>query len=313
MTAVFLFPGQGSQYVGMGAAHKRELPELADYIDMASQVLGEDLGSLMVRGPRRQLMRTDIAQVAIFTLSCALFGALSRTGETPVAMAGHSLGQFSALVAAGAMDFITGLRLVAERGRLMHQQNMECDGTMLAVNGLSSGETEKVAADIEGCWIGNYNAPKQQILSGLRPALQEAEKRLCRMSAKVVWLDVAGAYHTPLFKLAARRFARLVREIDLHDARVPIIANSDARLLYHADDIRSEMINHMLSPVRWAESMAVLNELKPDFAIEIGPGKVLTGLSLRCNRSLPCLHTDTPRDLSKAVKRLEGDGECESM
>jgi [acyl-carrier-protein] S-malonyltransferase len=290
----FLFPGQGAQYLGMGLDHLRQSPAMAARLAEAAEVLGADLVRLLARGPRPLLARTDIAQVAIFTLSVALYERLRSAGlPAPKVVAGHSLGQFSALVAAEVLDFSAALRLVAERGRLMHLQNQACDGAMIAVAGLQADALPALPDDV---WLANLNAPDQVILSGLRPALTETANRLKAAGGRGLWLDVAGAYHTPLFQEAADRFARVLDMATLHPAKVPLIANTSARLLRSTEDIRAELRHHMVRPVLWRQSMETMRALPLQGAVEIGPGKVLKGLLLRCAPHLPCHVTDTARD-----------------
>jgi [acyl-carrier-protein] S-malonyltransferase len=298
----FLFPGQGAQYLGMGLDHLRQSSAMAARLAEAGEVLGEDLVRLLTRGPRPLLARTDIAQVAIFTLSVALHERLRAAGlPAPDVVAGHSLGQFSALVAADVLEFSAALRLVAERGRLMHLQNQACDGAMMAVAGLQQDALPDLPGDV---WLANFNAADQTILSGLRPALTETAERLKAAGGRGVWLDVAGPYHTPLFDEAAERFARVLDSVTLRPAKVPVIANTSARLLRAPEDVRAELRHHMIRPVLWRQSMETMAALPLQAAVEIGPGKVLKGLLLRCAPNLPCHVTDTARDVAAMLAQL---------
>lgn len=310
MSAVWLFPGQGSQYVGMGGSYLKAYPSVVRRLEQASECLGVDLSQLIAKGPRNQLMQTDMAQVAIYTLSVAVSELLAARGMSPVAVAGHSLGQFSALVAAGALNFEAGLALVVDRGRFMHAQNQQIDGAMLAVTALDCQEIEAELLGIEQVWIANYNAPGQIILSGLRSALQAAQARLAAAGGKLVWLDVAGPYHTALLKDAARQFSASIQRVDLRQAAAPLLANSDAAVLTRAEDLLAELHRHMLAPVCWSHSMQRIAAMNVQFLVEVGPGKVLRGLALRNVPHIRCLGTDSLRDFEQACTVLQEAGSC---
>lgn len=310
MNAAFLFPGQGSQYVGMGGCHLRQHPELARLFEQASDLMGLNLPRVMAKGPRQCLLRTDVAQVAIFVLSVALARLLAQQGVMLVAVAGHSLGQFSALVASGAARFEDGLALVLERARLMHESNQRCDGAMLAVAGLAPQQVAHLVSGIEQAWLANLNAPDQVILSGLRPALKQAHARVLEAGGKAVWLDVAGAYHSPLLADASHRFNEAIARTPLGAATVPLIGNSKGEVLREADALRAELHRHMLLPVQWAQTMAQLRQMPIGCLVEVGPGKILRGLSLRNAPGLSCLGTDTSRDLEQVLLAFKGAPPC---
>jgi [acyl-carrier-protein] S-malonyltransferase len=312
MSAAFLFPGQGSQYVGMGSDYLKAYPSVAHRFEQASDCLGTDLKRVVAMGPRNVLVQTDLAQVAIYTLSVAIAELLAARGVVPVAVAGHSLGQFSALAVTGAMTFEDGLSLVADRGRFMHEQNQAIDGSMFAVTGLELDAIERAVEGIGQVWIANYNAPGQTILSGLRPALEQAQERLRAAGGRATWFDVAGPYHTPLLATAAAQFALSVQRLPLRDAIVPLIANSDAAPLIKADALRDELSRHMLVPVRWSDTLHRIAAMNVRLLVEVGPGKVLKGLALRKVPDIRCVGTDTARELVQTCSMLLEAGSCVS-
>lgn len=312
MKAAFLFPGQGSQFVGMGQEHLRRHPAVARLFEQASDQLGLDLLGVMSRGPRQTLRQTDVAQVAIFTLSVALTRLLASLGLAPAVVAGHSLGQFSALVACGALSFESGLALVIERGRLMHEANQRSDGAMLAVAALDPDQVANIASAFDHVWLANFNAPDQVILSGLRSQLKQAQSDVMAAGGKAVWLEVAGAYHSPLLREASDQFNRMIERTPLNDAQVPLICNSHAEARQAACDLRAELHRHMLMPVRWAQTLSRLRGMPVDRWMEVGCGKVLRGLALRNAPGMPCLGTDTARELEQALQVLGGRMPCAS-
>ncbi|MBQ0957957.1 ACP S-malonyltransferase [Ideonella sp. 4Y11] len=294
MKRVWLFPGQGSQEPGMGDELLRDEPAAADLCRRAGERLGVDLRRLMADGPRASLAATAVAQTAIFALSVATAGLLGTRGLRPVAVAGHSLGQFSAAVACGALDVDTALDLVVARGRLMHEVNQRVDGGMLAVAAPSDGPWREVldraAAQV---WIANRNAPGQTVLAGLLPDLRRLYPALAATGARLSWLQVAGPYHTPLFAEASARFDALLEAAQWHAPCCPLLGNADGRTLEHADDLRQEFLGHMLRPVDWVATMAGMGQLGVDGAVEVGPGRTLKGLALRQLPHLRCVGTGT--------------------
>lgn len=312
MNVAWLFPGQGSQFVGMGGDYLKAHPSVAQRFAEASDCLGIDLRRVLARGPRSMLMQTDVAQVAIYTLSVAIAELLAARDIQPVAVAGHSLGQFSALTVAGAVTFQQCLSLVADRGRFMHEQNQSVHGSMFVASGLAPEAVEAAIGGIEQVWVANYNAPDQTVLAGSRPALQAAHAKLLAAGGKLTWIDVAGPYHTALLEIAAQRFALSVRKAPLRDSALPLVANSDAAMLTRAEDLRVELQRHMLAPVRWSQSMQQIAALDVQFLIEVGAGKVLRGLALRNVPHIRCLGTDTVRDLEQACAALAEVRACVS-
>jgi [acyl-carrier-protein] S-malonyltransferase len=287
---VFLFPGQGAQAVGMG----RDLCESSDVarslFEQAESVTGLSLKTLCFEGPQEELNRTDIAQPAIFTVSAAMLAVMAdRLGDAmPVAdaMAGLSLGEYTALYAAGAMDFETGVRLVARRGELMQQAATATPSSMVCVMGLEEAQAVELcqaAAEDQTLTCANFNAPGQIVLSGGVEACQRVVDLGEQFGASgVVPLQVAGAFHSDIMAPAAEELGKELGGIEFAAPRVPVISNVDAQP--HAGDTTDRLLTQLTSSVRWAQSMENLLSDGLETPFEIGPGRVLTGLMRRINR-----------------------------
>ena len=287
---VLQFPGQGSQAVGMGRELCELSPAAAGVFARADEVLGFPLSRLCFEGPAEALNDTINTQPAILTASVAAFRALEgRVGE-PAFVAGHSLGEFSALVAAGALAFEEALQLVRERGRLMKEAGERNPGGMAAIIGL---EPDQVAEACEraraatGGYVGiaNDNCPGQVVISGDEAALQAAMGALKEAGArKVVRLAVSIAAHSPLMADAAEAFRRALERVALRSPRIPFVANATAQPVTDPDAIREVLGRQLTSPVRWAESVRWMIQQGARRFVEVGPGKVLTGLLRRIDR-----------------------------
>ena len=285
---VFLYPGQGSQMLGMGMSVKDTYPEAAAVFDRASELAGYDMAELCSSGPIEKLSRTLYTQPAMFTVEAAITDVLKAKGMEPDAVAGHSLGEFTAWYAAGVYSFEDGFRLVSERGRLMDGADPEGTGTMAAVIGLDSGVVRDVCSSIEGrVVIANYNSPLQQVISGEKTAVEKAVVALLEKKAKrIVPLNVSGAFHSPLMEKVRELMAEMISEMLLSDARIPVFANINASPVTRAGDVRSCMVLQFTSSVRWVETIEVIvSEGQRRGAVielyEVGPGNVLAGLVKR--------------------------------
>jgi [acyl-carrier-protein] S-malonyltransferase len=303
MKAVFLFPGQGAQAVGMCAGWRRTSPCVAGRLAQGSAALGIDLAKLIDAGPIRLLTETLVAQVSIYCLSFAIYEILRERGIHPTLLAGHSLGQFTALAASGAVSFEEGLALVRERGIAMHALNQTMDGAMLA---LQAGDLQRQLSGLVGgagsWWIANRNAPGQWIAAGLRPDLRRLQSTMAASGVAAHWLDVAGPYHTPLMAPAAASFERVIQRYRLDDARVPVVSNSTAALLTTREQLATDLCRHMVSPVDWTGTMALIASQAPDLLIEVGPGRTLKGLVLRNKPQASCVTTASPEELERVCE-----------
>ena len=285
---VFLYPGQGSQALGMGVSVRDAYPEAAAVFEQASELAGYDMAELCSSGPLEKLSRTLYTQPALFTVEAAITDVLRAKGVKPDAVAGHSLGEFSAWYTAGVYGFGDGFRLVSERGRLMDGADPEGRGTMAAVIGLDPDVVRDVCSSIEGqVVVANYNSPQQQVISGEKTAVEKACAALSEKGAKrVLPIKVSGAFHSPLMETARERFAMAIDGIFLSDARIPVFANILASPVIRAGDIRSCMVRQLTGSVRWIETIeAIMKEGQRQGAdmelYEVGPGYVLSGLVKR--------------------------------
>jgi len=288
-----VFPGQGSQYVGMGR-HLYELSEAARRIfEEADRVLGFQLSKLCFEGPAEQLDDTVNAQPAILTVSIAWWEALCEqlraAGRSiqPAFVAGHSLGEYSALVAAGALDFADALRLVRERGRIMAEAGERHPGGM----DTTLQQVCEQAARSGVVVVSNSNAPDQRVISGEWKALEEAMALAKERGARLVRpLAISIASHSPLMQEAAQRFGEIVATLPLRQPAVPIVANATGQVLTTVEELRQELIGHIRNPVAWTESVRAMIDGGVHTFIELGPGKVLSNLIKRISSEVQAFH-----------------------
>jgi [acyl-carrier-protein] S-malonyltransferase len=283
----FVFPGQGSQYVGMGQALSAASPAAAAVFNAADEALGESLSSRCFAGPAEQLDLTVNSQPAILATSIAYLRALDEAMDrglpTPSFYAGHSMGQYSALVSAGVLSLADGLRLVRERGRQM--QASAPDGAMAAIIGLPDervAELEAAGQALGVFTIANRNSPGQIVVSGERAAVEGAAEKARELGAKrALVLMVSVAAHSPLMALAAERMRVTLADVTFLDPSAPLLANADARLLEVGDACRAELVEHLTRGVDWIAAVERMTAAGVTRFIEAGPGKVLTGLIKR--------------------------------
>jgi trans-AT polyketide synthase/acyltransferase/oxidoreductase domain-containing protein len=283
MTKISVFPGQGSQKKGMGAELFREFPEMTA---LADAELGYSMERLCLEDPNDQLDRTEFTQPALyFVNSLSHLKQLKETGRAPDFVAGHSLGEYNALFAAGAFDFSVGLKLVKKRGELMSRAS---HGGMAAVIGLSLAKIEEVlqTAGYDNLNVANLNTPQQIVISGAHDAIVDAKEDFENAGAKLyVPLKVSGAFHTPFMRSAADEFSNFLEQFEFSPLKIPVIANVDA-LPYQQDQIKENLAKQITHSVRWSESIQwLLRQEEPEFQ-EIGPGRVLTGLIAKIKRSI---------------------------
>ncbi len=306
MRPAFLFPGQGAQITGMGEDFRAAFPSVRLRLEQAGSSLGNDLGSLMRKGPPRLLAETRYAQPAIFALSYAIAELFEARGLCPDFVAGHSLGEFSAACFAKALSFDAALALVIERGRLMHEVNVTLDGCMMAVSGIDHAELAIILDGFKNeIWLANHNAPTQVVLSGLRCSLQRVASSIAESGGRSIILDVAGPYHTPLMGKAAEAFSRSLDAVTLFDPAWPLIANASAEAVMTAALIRAQWSTHMVSAVNWSGTIQTLYTLGANILLEVGPGRILKGLAQRNQPALPCLSSGTVREFDASCRSLE--------
>ena len=272
--AAFLFPGQGSQTPGMGKDLYEGIPELRSYFDRA-EAASPGILTVMFEGPADQLAQTLVAQVALLTVEAALTDLLRTRGIEPSVCAGHSLGEFPALVASSALAFDECLRLVSARARCMHENAPE--GGMAAVMGLDSDAIEQHLPP--GATVANFNGPNQTIISGAVEGLEKAEELLKAAGAKrVMRLPVSGAFHSPRMEKASAAFGEILKTADLKAPKVPFVSSVSGRAASDPEEIRDLLVRQMCSSVRWTDVMRTLGAVP---ALEVGPGRVLQGLAKR--------------------------------
>ncbi|MDI6689081.1 MAG: ACP S-malonyltransferase [Actinomycetota bacterium] len=303
----FIFPGQGSQYVGMGRALVA-FPKVAQFFKEAEKILGRDLSLLCFHGPRQKLVETVNTQPAVFIINFICWFLLNKEGIKPDIVAGHSLGEYSALVAAGVLDFSEALKLVAKRAELMEEASRELPGKMLAVLGMDS----TFAADIVGSLrsngiinIANYNCPGQVVISGEKQMVERAAKLFKEAGAKrVVELEVGGGFHSPLMKKAERRFANHLDAISFKDAKIPVVSNYTARLSTEGEELKDALRKQITGSVLWEQSILQMLKVGIDVFIEVGPGKVLSGLVKRAAPSVKILNVEDAESFRQTIQAL---------
>jgi len=287
----FIFPGQASQYVGMG----KDLYENTDIgrqlFDKANDILGYDLKTICFEGPEEELKQTYVTQPAIFVHSVIIF-ELIKNKLSPQGVAGHSLGEYSALVAADSFDFENGLRLVKERSRLMYEAGQQSPGTMGALIGMSPEDVTQLCEDLSSSGIvqpANFNCPGQIAISGdtatVQRALEEAKNRGAKRAVELV---VSGAFHSPLMEHARLGLESAIHASTIKDVTIDFYSNVTAGKVLNSSDISRLLLEQLTSPVRWQEIMQNMNAQGYDTFYEIGPGTVLKGLLKRIDRSISC-------------------------
>jgi [acyl-carrier-protein] S-malonyltransferase len=311
MRVAFIFPGQGSQYVGMGKDWYDESPTAKEMYLEANKILDFDLAGVSFYGPEDRLRQTEVTQPAIFLHSAVAFSLWSERislgdGSRFDATAGHSLGEYSALFAAGALDFERALMLVRLRGKLMQDAGKNRRGTMAAIVGLDEKGVEDVCKEASGLGIAqpaNYNSPEQIVISGDVEAVHKAMELARIHGAKIVKeLVVSGAFHSPLMDAAKDELKKAIDAAPIHDADVPVYANVTGKPVTGADQIKDLLIRQLTCPVRWHESIAnMFNDGITKF-VEIGPGKVLQGLVKRTTSNAEVIGLDKVSDAEVFAK-----------
>lgn len=286
----YVFPGQGSQWVGMAKELYLSSPQARVIFEEADSVLGFRLSQLCFEGPDEILRQTVNAQPAILTTSIAYFKADQQLQDIPAFVAGHSLGEYTALVAAQVLDFASAVYLARERGRLMQEAGEKAPGSMAAIIGLDESSVDEICQQ-SGTQIANINSPAQIAISGSLEALAKAVKLADEKGAKrVVPLQVSGAFHTPMMQPAVEGMSRVISEINFRDPVVPIVANTTAQPIIKAEAIKAELLDQLCHSVQWQSSVEYMIGMGISTFIEIGPGKVLTGLIKRINKEVQTLN-----------------------
>jgi len=291
MKIAWVFPGQGAQWVGMG----RDLYDNSDsartVFDQADDVLGYSLSKLCFEGPEDELRQTINAQPALVVASFACLRAARDVGgnssfPAPAFVAGHSLGEYTALAAAGVFDFATAVHLAWERGRLMHEAGQACPGSMAAIIGMDEAPLAEVCRQT-GTWMANINCPGQIVISGAIENLAQAmDLAKAKGAGRAIPLQVSGAFHTPLMQSAVDGMSEVIGSLSFQKPAISVIGNTTAEPIATAESAKSELLNQLCNPVQWQRSIEYMVNNGVTTFIEIGPGKVLTGLIKRINREV---------------------------
>ncbi|WP_062231704.1 ACP S-malonyltransferase [Fictibacillus sp. FJAT-27399] len=307
----FLFPGQGSQRVGMAQELAQNFVEARTIFDTADEKLGISLSSIIFEGPEEDLKRTENTQPALLTASIAVLEVFKKYGIKADYAAGHSLGEYSALVAAGSLSFEDAVYAVRQRGLFMEEAVPTGVGAMSAILGMKQEEleaiTEKVTENGHAVQVANLNCPGQIVISGTAQGVADASSLAKENGAKVIPLQVSGPFHSSLMEPAAEKMQDVLGSITIQDAEIPVLANVSAKPVTDAGEIKEKLVLQIYSPVRWEETINELMALGVDTFIEIGPGKVLSGLVKKVNRRANVIAISDEATINAAAEKLKGE------
>lgn len=302
-----LFPGQGSQFVGMGKDLCQQYPEVRRLFVQADEFLGFSLSSIMFEGPEEVLLKTVNSQLAIYLHSLAVLEVLSkRCSLDPVLVSGLSLGEYTALTASKRVSLEDGLRVVQKRAELMNAACEQSLGAMAAVLGLTADVVQTALESLgEGIWVANYNAPKQIVIAGIKGKIEEAATILRGLGAKkVVMLKVSGAFHTPLMQAAQDELTPYLYQLAIKESNIAFASNVIGELVQESTKIRSLMVKQMTSPTLWYQTCFQIDP-KVDLLLELGPGNVLTGLCRSIGLVSPCKHLGSVEDIENFCRSCD--------
>ena len=307
MKIAFVFPGQGSQYVGMGKEIYENYEIARKIFEEASDALGYDLAGLSFNGPVEELNKTFRTQPCILTVSIAINEVLLSKGVMPSVVAGHSLGEYSALVAAGILTLKDAVKLTEKRGQFMQEAVPEGKGLMAAVLGLERDRVNRICGSLKSGYASpaNYNCPGQIVIAGEKSAVEEAIE-LCKQAGakRAVPLSVGVPSHCQLMSDASKRLAELFEKIEFKEPVIPLVNNADAGFLNNIEDIKSSLIRQLHSPLLWEDSIKAIVNLGIGTFVEVGPGKVLSGLIKRIDSSVNVHNAEDMKNLDKTLTEL---------
>ena len=312
MSVAFTFPGQGSQTVGMGRALHDSYAQAKAVFEEVDEALNDNLSQIIWDGPNDRLTLTANAQPALMAVSIAAMRVLEARGvklsDKAAFVAGHSLGEYSALCAAGAISLADTARLLRIRGDAMQKAVPAGEGAMAAIIGLERTDVDAICADAAGegcCQVANDNGGGQLVISGSKPQVEKAAELASERGAKrAMMLPVSAPFHSQLMQPAADAMQEALADVEIHPPAVPLVANVLATPIREPDEIRTRLVEQVTGQVRWAESVRWLSDHGVTDLIEVGAGKVLTGLARRINRDLKGLSVGAPDDLDKVIEHL---------
>lgn len=310
MNIAFVFPGQGSQSVGMGKDLYENFPEARAVFKAADDAIGFSLSRTCFEGPEEQLNSTKVTQPAILTTSIAALKVLETAGIKPSLVAGHSLGEYSALVAAGCLNFADAVRLVEKRGIFMQEAVAPGAGSMIAILGLVRELVQEACRDASGEGVvapANFNCPGQVVIAGEKTAAEKAAELAKTLGAKrVVPLSVSVPSHCPLMEPACHKLETELRAVSISQPSVPLVNNAEARMLSSADEIIPSLILQLRAPLYWEDSINLMVKKGISIFVEVGPGKVLSGLIRKINKEVTVLNVEDASSIKAAIDALTG-------
>jgi [acyl-carrier-protein] S-malonyltransferase len=307
----FIFPGQGAQYVGMGKDFYNNFKSVRHTFHLADDVLGINLSELCFNGPEEKLKETIITQPAVLTMSMACLSVLRENDIYPDAVAGLSLGEYSALVAAGSLTMEDAVPLVQKRGKLMQEAVPLGEGSMAAIMGLSRDDVKKACKEASVVGVvepANFNCPGQIVIAGHLNAVKRAIQTAKKLGAKkIVELPVSAPFHTSLLKPVGNKLAYELSKVDIKDVKTPLVANVNADYVFTKEEVKDALIKQVSSPVKWEDSIRRLASQGITTFIEVGPGKALSGFIKKIDRSFKALNVEKLDDLIKLKETLKED------
>jgi [acyl-carrier-protein] S-malonyltransferase len=308
-----VFPGQGSQSVGMGKEFYDSSPIAKEIFEQANRLLGFSLTDLCFNGPENQLKQTIYAQPALFTVGYIAYRLLAEQGITAAVVAGHSLGEYTALAATEVFDFATGLTLVAERGKLMQSAGTDNPGSMAAVLGMTEPEVLEICKQTEMAGyvgVANYNCPGQIVITGSVDGVTKVVELISAQGKKVIPLPVSGAFHSPLMESAAKPLTALIDEQIFQNPKIAVVPNVTAEYATDAESVKAALVKQMLSPVLWEASVRKMLQNGTTCFIEAGIGKVLSGMIKRIERQVITLQVESIASLNMTIQTIKEKNLC---
>ncbi len=301
-----VFPGQGSQYVGMGKDFYESFPKVRDIFEIASNSIGIDMAKLCFHSTDEELKLTENTQPSVLTVSIAIYEVIKEMLTDVSFYAGHSLGEYSACVASGIMNFSDAVYAVRKRGQFMQEAVPVGAGAMAAIVGVPFELVERVCSEVEGVVEpANYNSSEQIVIAGEKDKVEEAAKRLKELGAKrVVMLNVSAPFHCSLMEPAAVKLKKILDDIDFFDANVPVVSNVTARDVVSGSEERELLVKQVTSSVKWYQSILFMKEKGVDLFVEVGPSRILSGLIKKTDRGLKTINVEKLSDLDKLEKGL---------